>query len=309
MGNYLDAHDGQYIIGSSSNKTIEEVVNLWGNSIFNLKCFDELKRCGFNCVRLPVTWCNFIQIKNKKLSISAELINHLKEIIDYAISKDFIVILDMHHDDKTWLDIACSNKEFKQVKKQFLNIWKVVSFQFKNFNNNLIFEGMNEIINRHYKERDDWWGHYNLCFKRINALYKVFVKTARKFNKTRTLMISTYGAQIHHNALKHFKMVKDENVIVDLHFYIKEKEQSYLKEHFKFVFEDLISKNIPIFMGEIGVKKAFVQDFDLLKNYVDFLNLHNIKYALWDNGSNRCFINRETAKFSHLELKKQFRKN
>ena len=43
LGNYLDAHDKKYVIGTNKNKSIKEVVNLWNNPIFNLKCFDTLK--------------------------------------------------------------------------------------------------------------------------------------------------------------------------------------------------------------------------------------------------------------------------
>ena len=60
LGNYLDATDREYKIGYSSNKTVEEVVKLWNNPIFNLQCIDRLKDLGINCIRIPVTWCNFI---------------------------------------------------------------------------------------------------------------------------------------------------------------------------------------------------------------------------------------------------------
>ena len=305
LGNYLDSHNKQYFIGENDCKTIEYVVNLWHNPIFNLKCFEELKIYGINCVRIPVTWCNFINTNNNKISISNEVLDYLKELINYGISKDFIIIVDMHHDDQTWLNIACSKKEFKLVKKQYKKIWEIIAFTFKDYNQNLIFEGMNEVIDRTNTEKYDWWGKKNFLFKNLNKLHNIFIRTVRRYsfqNKNRTLMIPTYGAQIHQHALKHFKMVKDKNIIIDLHYYSKEKDKIYFEEKFKEVFEYLINKKIPIFMGEIGSKKEFIQDFSYIKNYIDFLSLHNIKFALWDNGSSRSFINRQTAKFTHTEL-------
>ncbi len=262
--------------------------------------------------RVPVTWYNFVKIENNNLSISLEIINYLKEFINFALKKDFVIIIDMHHDDHTWLNIAGTEKEFKKVKLQYKHIWEIVAREFKNYNENLIFEGMNEIIDRSDSNHSDWWGHNKILFKRLNILYKTFVKTVRKFsmlNKKRTLMISTYGAQIHHNALKHFKMVKDKNIIVDLHHYSIKKDNSYFIEKFEPTFKYLINKNIPIFLGEVGVKKEFIQDFDYIKNYLEFLNLHHIKFALWDNGSDRSFINRETAKFSCNKIKDLLTKN
>lgn len=312
LGNYLDAHDKQYIIGTSNNKSVDEITALWGNETFNLKCFDELKKYGINCVRIPVTWCNFITIKNKKVSISAELINHLKEIINYGISKDFIIILDMHHDDQTWLKVACSKKEFKQVRNQYKNIWKNIAFEFKDFNENLIFEGMNEVIDRSNPEKFDWWGHNQLHYKRLNSLYNLFVKSVRKFsleNKKRTLMLSTYGAQIHTQALKRFKMVRDKNTIVDLHHYTRLNTIKHLEEQFMSVFQYLTSKNIPIVLGEIGAKKDCFEDFSIIENYLNFAKSHNLKCILWDNGSSRTFINRQTAKLTHNKLKIYLKNN
>lgn len=303
LGNYLDAHDKKYVIGTNKNKSIKEVVNLWNNQIFNLKCFDTLKKHGINCVRIPVTWYNFILIKKNKISISKEVFDHLKEIINYALLNDFIIVLDMHHDDQTWLSVSGTNKEFDRVKKQYEKIWKIIAYEFKDYDKRLIFEGMNEIIDRSNPEKYDWWGHDKTFFKRLYVLYKLFIKSVRRFsknNKFRTLMISTYGAQIHRHALKYFKMCKDSNIIVDLHYYSKHISVEDLENDFAQTFEYLKKKDIPFFMGEIGMKKELIDNKSAFKTYISFLNSHKIKYALWDNGSSRKFIDRETAQFIHL---------
>ena len=305
LGNHLDAHDKKYIIGTNNNKSVEKIVNLWHNPIFNLQCFDELKRHGINCVRIPVTWSNFIIIKNNKLSIRKDVFNYLNELISYGISKEFIIILDMHHDDQTWLKIATTNQEFKKVKLQYIELWKTIANEFKDYDENLIFEGMNEVVDRTDSENHDWWGKKNILFKRLNHLYKLFVKTIRNYgenNKNRTLMISTYGAQIHHHALKHFKMVKDKNTIVDMHYYTRHNTIQHFEEKFAPTFKYLTTKNIPIILGEIGTKKDCLTDFNIIETYLNFAKQHNIKCVLWDNGSSRSFINRETAQLSHKEL-------
>ena len=65
-GNYLDATDREFKIGENSNKSVEDIVSLWNNPIFDYKCLDRLKDFGINCIRIPVTWCNFIVCENKK---------------------------------------------------------------------------------------------------------------------------------------------------------------------------------------------------------------------------------------------------
>ena len=306
LGNYLDATDRKYKIGDNSNKSVAEVVNLWHNPTFNLSCIDTFISLGVNCIRIPVTWCNFIINENNNISISKEVVKHLKNIIDYAINKNLYVILDMHHDDHNWLTVACSNKEFKVIKEHFSKIWQIIAFEFKDYGDNLIFEGMNEIVDRSNKEHHDWIGFKKIFYKRLNKLYSVFVKNVRQFsqnNKERTLMISTYGAQIHDIAIKNFKMTKDDNIILDMHFYSRHNDLEYYEKKFKYVFSKLIKKNIPVILGEIGAKKEAVQDFSILKTYLNFAKQHNIKCVLWDNGSSRSFINRETGEFTHNELK------
>jgi endoglucanase len=307
LGNYLDSHDNNYLLNSTKNKSVKEITSLWGNPVFNLKCFEELKKYSINCVRITVTWCNFITIKNNRIYISNEVINHLKEIIRCAIKNEFIVILNMHHDDQTWLTVAAEKKEFNQIKKQYKKIWENIAFEFKDFNNNLIFEGMNEVIDRSNPEKFDWWGHNKQHFKNLYNLYNLFIKSVRKFskpNKVRTLMISTYGAQIHKHALKHFKMPKDKNIIVDLHYYSKHTNPEDLKKEFDPTFEYLKNNNIPFFMGEIGMKKELINNHLAFELYFNFLKSHKIKFALWDNGSSRTFINRSTAKLTKTEITK-----
>ena len=305
LGNYLDAHNKLYKFKDSTPKSVEYITNLWHNPIFNLKCIDTLKNQGFNCIRIPVTFCNFLSA-DKNISISSELFKHLKTIIDYAIKKDFYVILDMHHDDQTWLDIAANKKEFKEICNQYFCIWQIVAKEFKDYNHHLIFEGMNEVIDRSNPEKHDWIGQNKSLYKNLNYLYKIFVKAVRCFssnNLERTLIISTYGAQIHKHAFTHFKLPRDKNLIVDVHYYSKKSGIEHFEQQFKYVKKYLINKNIPLIIGECGIKKDYMFNFSILSTYLDFAKQNNIKCILWDNGSSRQVVNRETGSFTYTELK------
>lgn len=298
LGNFLDAHDKKFKIGNVQSKSIEYVVNLWGNPIFNFECLEALKKVNINCLRIPITWCNFIDIKDNNISISPSAFSYIREIVDIALKNDFVVIIDMHHDDQTWLKVACSKKEFKGICRLYKKIWSLISYNFRDYDENLVFEGMNEIVDRTNPDHHDWIGNDKIFFKRLSVLYKIFIKTARRYslkNKQRTLMISTYGAQIHETALKNFIMPKDDNLIVDMHFYSKHTDLEYYQKKFRFVEEYFINKNIPIILGEIGTKKGFENDFEILKIYKSYVDKLNIKCVLWDNGSSRSFINRENC--------------
>ncbi len=311
VGNFLDAHDKLYCFKQYNPKSVSKVVNLWHNPILNLTCLNVLKEKGFNCLRLPVTWCNFMYEENGKLCVSKELLNYLKEIINYAIALDYYVILDVHHDDHSWLKVACDKKEFKEISIEFVNLWKIIANEFKDYDNHLIFEGMNEIIDRS-NQQEDWIGNNKLCFKNLNKLYKLFINTVRNFsfeNQNRTLMISTYGAQIHKIALKHFKLPKDNNLIVDLHFYPYKAKQEHFIKKFKYVHKLQRRKNVPIILGEIGIQSKHLDNFDILKNYLDYLNQYDFKYVFWDNGKSRRLIDRVTANLDYPDLFNYFENN
>lgn len=295
LGNYLDAHDKEFVLGDHKAKFVEDVVKLWGNPAFNLECIDYLKSVGCNCIRVPVTWCNFVNISGDVISISSEAIDAIKNIINYAIERDMVVILDMHHDDQTWLKIACDQKEFRKICKVYVRIWDIIAYEFRNYDTNLIFEGMNEVIDRSNPIKHDWVGKDYRCYTKLNKLYKLFVKTARKHsdcNKKRILMISTYGAQIHQRALELFKKPKDKNLIVDVHYYSCHTDVDNYAKEYEWVNKYLINKGVPVILGEIGTKKDCIENPDVLKAYVKYANSVGLKYVLWDNGSSRAYVDR-----------------
>ena len=299
LGNFLDAHSKDFCWQNSKSKSVNDIVNLWKNPTFNLACLDSLKNVGINCIRIPITWCNFIDITNKKIGLSPEFASFLKNIIDEAIKKDYIVIIDMHHDDQTWLKVSCSHNEFRKICKQYRQLWEIIAYEFKDYSQNLIFEGMNEVIDRSDPDHFDWVGNKKIFFKRLYRLYKIFVKSSRRFsqqNKDRILMVPPYGAQVHKIAIKNLKLPKDKNIIVDLHFYSRHTDVEYYEKKFKHVEHYLIDKNIPVLLGEIGAKKDCENPIEVISVYKHYMDSLNIKCVLWDNGSSRKFIDRKTGK-------------
>ena len=293
-GNYLDAHDKKFKWQDCQPQSVGYVAKLWHNNVFNTKCLDSLLQCGVNCLRFPITWSNFLSIKNEEVSISQEALSHIKNIVSTAIEKGFIVILDMHHDDHSWLQVSGTKKEFEKTCQRYSKIWTLLAQEFKYFSSNLIFEGMNEIIDRSNPYKEDWKGKNKLHFKRLNKLTTICRNFSQQ-NMQRTLMIAPYGAQLHKNAISKLKLPKDKNIIVDVHFYSRQNDREFYDYHFQYIKKKLLKKKIPVFVGEIGVIKSMTSDLPLLKSCLDYVGSLGLKYALWDSGSTRKFIDRESG--------------
>ncbi len=306
LGNYLDCTDKMYVLGTSSKYSIEDIKCMWHNPMFNLKCIDTLNDIGVNCLRVPVTWCNFVKLDNNKYTIDESIFTELYTIVDYALSKDIVVIIDMHHDDQNWLSIANADT-FNGVIDMYRQLWTIIATKFNKYNHNVILEGMNEVIDRSNPDKYDWVGNEDVFFERLNYLYQVFVDTVRCTggnNKTRPLMISTYGAQVHRRAMEELKLPKDDNLVLDVHYYCSSTEEYDYTKYFDRWSEYSKNNNIPVIIGECGLKKGQGDIDTFVKLYVGNASKRNLKCVLWDNGGNRKFIERTDGGISGDAIQK-----
>ena len=106
---------------------------------------------GYNTVRIPVTWGNMI---NDDGSIKEVWMSRVQEIVDYCISQDMYVILNVHHDDVAkdggWLNVG--SDDIDPIEYKYELVWKTIANRFKNYDEHLIFESMNEVSCMDYDE-------------------------------------------------------------------------------------------------------------------------------------------------------------
>lgn len=99
-------------------------------------------------------------------------------------------------------------------------------------------------------------------------------------------------------------MQNDKNVIVDVHFYGKTNDKEIYIDYFKHLRTLLLENNIPVFVGEIGLKRAVNDRLDMFKVLLEYMQELNLKVALWDNGHDRKFIDRKTGKIENVKFVK-----
>lgn len=204
---------------------------MWGNPKVMPELFAAVKNTGFNTVRIPVTLLSAIG-SAPDYKIDSAWLNRVKEVVDYAYNQGLYVILDGVHGDGyhsingSWLLVTESDQE--AVKDKYQKVWKQYAEMFKDYDEHLIFESMNEVFDGNYANPD------TSLYKNLNAYNQVFVDTIRQSggnNADRWLLIPGWNTNIDHTSLNYgFELPTDnyrsssiasdeQRIMISAHYY------------------------------------------------------------------------------------------
>ena len=157
------------------------------------------KDAGFNAIRVPVTWYPHMGVKVNDLNwdlsawnptqVDAAWMARVKEIVDYVVNNGMYCIINVHHDTgaatTAWLRASTDN--YNKYKDTFEDLWKQIATEFKDYDEHLLFEGYNEMLDKY----DSWCfasfaapGQYDATsaadsYKAINQYAQSFVNAVR----------------------------------------------------------------------------------------------------------------------------------
>jgi len=295
LGNSLDVHRRDVINGDPK---IYEVY--WGNPVTTRAIIDKIKAGGFNTVRLPVTWYEHMDKNNV---IDEKWMKRVQEVVDYVIDNDMYAILDIHHDK--WFLPTYENEE--KAKKMLSSTWLQIAERFADYDEQLIFEGMNEprLIGTEF----EWNAGNKESRDVLNNLNAVFVETIRgasKENKKRYLMLAPYCNSSDKEALAEFIVPKDDRIIISIHEYVpyefvmkedgtkkwsqqSSKDTKKIDKAFNNLYDSFISKGVPVIISEFGaVNKDNLEDrLEWVNYYVTSAKEKGIICIWWDDGSSK----------------------
>ncbi len=213
LGNTFDCV-GDWISGGPS-----AYETAWGNPVVNKQLIEGVKAAGFNTIRLPVTWDAHIDDEG---NIDEVWLDRVQEVVDYIIDADLYCVLNVHHDGGSdgWLEAssACINSSGKRFK----GLWTNIAERFKDYDEKLIFESFNEVL-----DANNSWTTSSTSdgYSALNELNQMFVDAVRATggnNKTRNLMVQTYSAGSAAATLRNFELPDDKaegHLIVQVHNY------------------------------------------------------------------------------------------
>lgn len=310
LGNSLDATN-LWDYKPAANELDYET--FWGNPQIEKKHFQAIYQAGFRTVRIPITWEDHIDLNG---NISNVWMDRVQAVVDMAIEEDLFVIIDTHHE--TWLDIQTNNEA--QITERLTKVWQQIADRFKNYDEHLLFEGMNEPRLR--DSADEWTAGTLEMRELVNRLNTVFIETVRSIegNEKRYLLVSAYGTSYLPEALENL-YVTEKHIIVSVHMYspyqfcqndegtdewseLNEEDTKEIDKAFTQLNENFIKKGIPVILTEFGSKnkqnlKARV---DWTQYYVKSAKKNGIAYIWWDNGSDFALLDRVTGQWEQKEL-------
>jgi len=314
LGNTLDTNDLHWLGGMPPVSSMETA---WGNPAATKANITAIKNAGFNAVRIPVSWAKCV---NKNYVIRTDWMKRVKQVVDYAVDNDMYIILNTHHDEEIFKFL---DKDMVESKKAFITIWEQIAEAFKNYDEKLIFEGLNEPRTKGSKA--EWNGGTIEERNNVNILNQLFVNTIRASggnNEKRILMVPTYAASATAIAMNDLIIPSDDmnemnKIIISIHAYepynFALNENSTVKTWSKNNPQDtmpiivridraytlFVSIGIPVIMGEFGAVDRGNEDArsELAEFYVSYAKTKEVKCFWWDDGGNFKLLNRGTNKF------------
>jgi endoglucanase len=210
------------------------------------------------------------------------------------------VILTMY--DQKNLSLTYQNQE--NAKNLICKLWAQIAAVFEDYDEHVLFECMNEP--RIYESESQWVFTKEACDV-LNDINAAFVETIRDLggnNQYRHLLIPTFAASTDLASIQNIKVPNDDKVIVSVHAYVPngfaeskdwnisswtEQEAFYQNEIntvMKNLYEEFISRNIPVVITEFGSrdKNNLEERLKWLDYYLSAATNFGIKCFWWDTG-------------------------
>lgn len=278
LGNSLEANDA-----GTPNETA------WGNPKLTEQFVLAAKSAGFQSIRIPVSYLNKLD-DNNGYQIDSAWLDRVQEVVDYCVKNDMYAIVNMHGDGYTTINggwLLCGSSDQTKIREKYKACWQQIATRFKDYDEHLIFESMNE-------EFDGTYGDPNRThYENINTYNQIFVDTVRQTggnNDKRWLLIPGWNTDINYTVGDYgFALPTDQylssgvaagekRIMISVHYYAPWEfcgtesqavtqwgskatdstkkaswgDESYMVSQFKKLKDKFVSQGYPVVIGEFG---------------------------------------------------------
>jgi aryl-phospho-beta-D-glucosidase BglC (GH1 family) len=260
----------------------------WGNP-FKEAYISQIADLGFQHIRVPIRWdvADRTQL-TPPYTVNPQFLARIKSVVDLAISKRLYVIINLHHHDELFTNPAAA-------KARFISQWQQIATYFKGYDNQLVFEVLNE-------------PHDALTPALWNTYFAEALTEIRKTNPTRKVLLGTasYGGT---TGVRDLDPPNDPNLVLSVHYYNpfnfthqgadwvgnKDKyigtqwedltwERNQVIADFEYAIQWAKQKNMPLHVGEFGSYEF--ADMDSRARWTTFiarwLESQGASWAYWE---------------------------
>ena len=201
----------------------------WGQPVTTQETLDSIAAKGFNIVRVPVTWFPHM---DENGDVDETWMNRVQEVVDYVINTGSYCVLVVQHDagagdasrgdSAAWL--TADPDKYATNSVRFKHLWTQIANRFKDYDQHLIFDGFNEILNKEWSWTAPSDGN-DASYATINKLLQDFVDAVRATggnNEYRNLLLDCYGSgstQVVIDALQVPTDVHPNHLLLSVHSY------------------------------------------------------------------------------------------
>jgi endoglucanase len=209
LGNTLDTHDLHFETNNPS-----DFETYWGNPVTTREMIQDIKTAGFDVLRIPVTWYEHMDTDDM---IDQAWFQRVQQVVDYGLEAGLYVIINSHHDN--WY--TPKDENLPKAREKMSRLWIQIAERFKEYDQRLLFESMNEP--RLIGEKEEWGEGTPRSREIVNELNEIFVETVRASggeNANRYLVLPAYCARADDVILKDFRLPKGNRLILSVHLYL-----------------------------------------------------------------------------------------
>ncbi len=251
LGNTMDGHSGF---------TPSETA--WQSAVTTKEYIKALHDAGYNTVRIPVTWGNMIDDENG-YAINETWLNRVQDIVDYCVEQDMYAIINVHHDgaEQTgWLRVAAD--DIDSVMEKYEAVWRHIAERFKDYDEHLIFESMNEIsCSETDKNGSEAVAYDTPIIVNFNQLFVNTVRSTGSNNTKRWLAVVAHYAN--NGSSSSFTLPEDtyndtNRLMFAAHIYVASTNTTWKLSDIQGLWERLqamqnkFGSDVPMYLGEYG---------------------------------------------------------
>ena len=182
----------------------DEQLKLYGNELPTKKLITSIKKYGFKTIRVPITWIYFI---DESGTINPAWMDRIKEVVNWIIKLNLYCIINIDKDGGEWLSQGMNSKN------KFIHLWTQIANEFKNYNEYLIFQSMEQV---EYKIGNDY--DY-ITLLNINQAFVDTVRNTGGKNSDRLLIVAGMNQDPELTCLSLYKIPIDPSRKLAISFY------------------------------------------------------------------------------------------